>query len=89
MKQNVEKPPITDISKFTPEDRMTYEQRMKYRRVFEATQEFARNTGITIGSLRQAQKIAKAMLVEGDSIEKIGNYIPSAATPILEGARRF
>jgi predicted transposase YdaD len=66
---------------------MTYEQRMKYRSVFEATQEFAKNTGIAIGesrgSLRKAKEIAKAMLAQGMAVSLIESLTHLSEPEIL------
>jgi predicted transposase/invertase (TIGR01784 family) len=70
---------LANISKFTPEERMTYEQRLKYRGIYEANQEFAMRKGLAQGlaegraegSLQQAQKMAKWMLAKGMSLADI------------------
>jgi predicted transposase/invertase (TIGR01784 family) len=74
---------LAKIAKFTEEERMTYEQRLKYKSVYEGNIDFARKDGrregqkegIAIGeargSFRQAQKMARWMLSKGMSIADI------------------
>jgi predicted transposase/invertase (TIGR01784 family) len=74
---------LAEISRFTEKERLDYEAHMKYLNAYRDSLAYAKEEGIamgeargiaqgeTIGSLRQAQKIAKWMLAKGMSIADI------------------
>ncbi|AWN82178.1 Rpn family recombination-promoting nuclease/putative transposase [Candidatus Cardinium hertigii] len=64
---------VLDTINFTAEERMAYEDRLKWLRIEANTLEKARNEGKAEGEMAKALSIAKAMLQHGYPIEAISS----------------
>jgi hypothetical protein len=72
-----------DISKFTEKERLEYEKSMKYLNAYLASLDYAKEEGESIGSLRQAQAMARRMLAKGEALDKIEEYTGLSEPEIL------
>jgi predicted transposase/invertase (TIGR01784 family) len=75
------------IAKFTPQEALQYKRRQMttgdYQRGLLYAAEQGETRGITIGSLRQAQAMARRMLSKGEALDKIEDYTGLSEPEIL------